>query len=527
MKRISINKDESVAAVIEKILAEPESGLTLVIPKNSLLRDSVANFHLIAREAAAARKNISIESVDEEILKFSETAHIGSSHPLFRGGPDRPVSDIVSPSQRPTKPQEAEGTVLEKEADAVPEPAFIFEPEAEPEPEPEISREKKIKKRRSFLLHPAFWIAVFIAGLLAGGAWLWSTVLSRAEIIINFKKIPWQYDSVFVASKAATKTNIEKRILPAEVFSDQKNLYQFFPASGKAEVSQKATGRITVYNVYSSAAQPLVATTRFVTPEGLIFRLDSGIVVPGAEIKNGKVAPASIEANVTADKPGPAYNISATPKLTIPGFKGSPKYDGFYGALINGAKGGFIGEKAVPTETDLTKAKEKTAEILKSSLQAGFLSRQPENFKILGEPEITITRLNVDKNTDQNGNFRILGEARFRAIGFKDSDLRLLLQNIATVDHRGMVLKEVDLKYGPPKSDFDRGEVSFGLTIQGTLVPAFSAEDFKTEIARRPIQETRTLIGKLPDLSDAKVSLWPFWARRLPGDPKRISVVIK
>jgi hypothetical protein len=527
MKRISINKDESVAEVIEKILAEPESELTLVIPKNSLLKDSAANFHLITREAAAVQKSITIESVDEEILKFSETAHIGSSHPLFRGGPDRPVSDIIPLSQRAVKPKGAKETALEKEADAVPEPAFIFEPEAETETESEISREKKIKKRRLFLLRPAFWISVFIAGLLAGGAWLWSTVFSRAEITINFKKIPWQYDSVFVASKAATRTNIEKRILPAEVFSDQKNLTQFFPASGKAEVSQKATGKITIYNAYSSAAQPLVATTRFVTPEGLIFRLDSGIVVPGAEIKNGKVVPASIEANVTADKPGPAYNISSTPKLTIPGFKGSPKYDGFYGALKDGAKGGFIGEKAVPTEADLTKAKEKTAEILKSSLQAGFLSRQPENFKILGEPEITITRLNVNKNTDQNGNFSVLGEARFRAIGFKDSDLQALLQNIATVDHEGMILKEVDLKYGPPKSDFDRGEVSFRLVVRGTLVPAFSAEDFKTKITGRSIQETRTLIGTLPDLSDAKVSLWPRWQRRLPGDLKRISVVIK
>lgn len=515
-----------MAEVIEKILTEPETELTLVIPKNSLLKDSAANFQLIAREAAAAQKRISIESVDEEILKFSETAHILSSHPLFRGGPDRPVSDIIPLSQQPAKSNGAKKTGRKIEAETISEPAFVFEPTTEEESE-EIFEEKEIKKKRLFLFRPAFGILIFIIGLLAGGAWLWSTVFGRAEILLNFKKIPWQYEGTFVASKAATGINIEKRLLAAEVFSDWKNITQFFPASGKAEVSQKATGRITVYNAYSSAAQPLVATTRFVTPEGLIFRLDSGIVVPGAEIKNGKIVPASIEANVTADKPGQAYNISATPKLTIPGFIGSPKYEGFYGALKEGAKGGFIGEKAVPTEADIANAKEKTAELLKASLRAGFLSRQPENFKILGEPEITISRLNVNKNTDQNGNFNVLGEARLRVIGFKDSDLQMLIQKIATAEHTGMVLKEIDLKYGEIKADFDRGEVSFQLSVRGVLGPVFSVEEFKAEIAGRSIPETKVLIGKLSELSEAKVSLRPFWAGRLPRNPKRINVVIK
>ena len=94
-----------------------------------------------------------------------------------------------------------------------------------------------------------------------------------------------------------------------------------------------------------------------------------------------------------ADQAGPDYNVSSTPKLTIPGFEGTPKYTAFYGALASGTSGGFVGEKAVPTASDIAAAKQKVTDTLTSDLQNSLTGSYTNNFKILpGATAIQITK---------------------------------------------------------------------------------------------------------------------------------------
>src|SRR3989344_6700422 len=53
------------------------------------------------------------------------------------------------------------------------------------------------------------------------------------------------------------------------------------PASGEEQVSRKASGTIVVYNNVSTEAQRLIATTRFETTAGLVYRVAKDIVIPG------------------------------------------------------------------------------------------------------------------------------------------------------------------------------------------------------------------------------------------------------
>ena len=260
------------------------------------------------------------------------------------------------------------------------------------------------------------WIGWTVATLIVLCAVLYgiTAVFGSAKITITFKKTPWNYQVNFTADKAASGINATQDVIPGQVFSLPKNLTQLFPATGRANVSQKAQGILTIYNAYSSSPQTLVATTRFVTPDGKIFRLVSGVVVPGAAVTNGQIVPSSITATVVADQPGIAYNVSSTPKLTIPGFEGSPKYNAFYGALSGGAGGGFVGEKSVPTTADITTAKQKVTDILTADLQDGLTGSYTSNFKILsGATAIQITKLTVSTSTDPNGNFSIFGAGCF------------------------------------------------------------------------------------------------------------------
>ena len=142
--------------------------------------------------------------------------------------------------------------------------------------------------------------------LLAIGAYVTSVFFDHADITINFKQTPWSYQSNFTASKSAVGINPANNTIPAQVFTTTKNVTESFPGSSVQQVSQKAQGTITIYNAYSAAPQELVATTRFLTPDGKIFRITENVTVPGETNGKRHAPPSSITAPIVADPGGPA-----------------------------------------------------------------------------------------------------------------------------------------------------------------------------------------------------------------------------
>ena len=72
-----------------------------------------------------------------------------------------------------------------------------------------------------------------------------------------------------------------------------------FEAGEITTTESKASGQLTVFNDYSDA-QPLIAKTRFESPNGLIFRLPAGVTVP---------AKSTLEITVIAEEEGEAYEV--------------------------------------------------------------------------------------------------------------------------------------------------------------------------------------------------------------------------
>jgi hypothetical protein len=89
MKKINIEKNEGIAEVLDKIYNEPDKNITLIIPNNSILLKSQRNFNILKDETEEAGRDITIESVDENILSFAKASGLNCSHPLWNG----PISD--------------------------------------------------------------------------------------------------------------------------------------------------------------------------------------------------------------------------------------------------------------------------------------------------------------------------------------------------------------------------------------------------------------------------------------------------
>ncbi|MBI4087264.1 MAG: hypothetical protein HY434_00325 [Candidatus Liptonbacteria bacterium] len=523
MKRIKVSKKQSIAELIEEVIGDPERDLVLVVPKGSGIGASVSNFHLLYREAKAANKNVSIESVDESVVALAQSSGIEANHPLLGPRPTSALSDIVARSAVSKKQTSPEESAPRSRGAAEDSSELVFEEDSGGAPLPP---QNPSRFRLAMSPRMISWLVASI-GIVWGAFFITNSFFSRASVDITFRKLPWSYEGVFTVDASVSKPNPEKNILPGELFTLQKNLTQLFPASGKSNVSAKASGKMFIYNAYSSKPQALVATTRFETPDGKVFRISNQVVVPAAEIKNGKITPSKIEANIVADKPGPDYNVGPIAKLTIPGFKGTPRYDGFYGELIEPTRGGFVGERAVATADDMVKAKNKTGEILKTSLQNSFLSAYPSDFTIPdGASEVNIGKLSASEQADGSENFGVFGEASMKAIGFKEESLKSLLLVLTQKDNPKLVFKELRLTYQGVAPDFAKKKMTIRVSASSELWPPFQNKDFASAILGKPVSDVRSMIFLLDGLASAKISLWPVWLGAIPGDRNKVKVSV-
>src|SRR3989344_1375259 len=94
MKKITINKSDEVAIIVEKIIEAPENEVVLNVPRFSHLGESLSNFHLLKREAEALEKKIIIESVDDHVVELAEMSGLTAINPFFAKN-KRQFADIV------------------------------------------------------------------------------------------------------------------------------------------------------------------------------------------------------------------------------------------------------------------------------------------------------------------------------------------------------------------------------------------------------------------------------------------------
>lgn len=116
------------------------------------------------------------------------------------------------------------------------------------------------------------------------------------------------------------------------------------PSEGSSPINARATGTVTLIND-SNIPQQLVATTRLLSSDNILFRLDEGITVPA----NG-----SINARVTADEEGPASEIGPD-RFTIPGLRDARQLEVY--ATSNSPMAGGIRYVRILNQDDIDSAR--------------------------------------------------------------------------------------------------------------------------------------------------------------------------
>lgn len=512
--------------VAEKIIESNAREIVLAIPRFSKLAESGTNFRLLRREAEALGKTIIIETVDEAVTGLAKTNGIECRNPFFNSSMKR-FSDIVTSKggKSRVREEDIEDVPEEPRARAVEKEAKVREHFSYSEDSVEVKGPRR-SRRSPFTSKPLVYggvaaVVIIVVGIMA------LRILPRADIQIVAAKTNWSFSAPITVDRSLSSVDATLKKIPGQMFQDKKNLELKFPSSGSGSIQRKASGIITIWNAFGTAPQPLVAQTRFATPDGKIFRLKEKVTVPGATMANGKLVPASIDAEVQADVPGEAGNIGPVSKFTIPGFAGTPKATKFYGESKAPMTGGFIGTSAYPTSTDVSKAKVSAAEALKDSMRLVLLSGLDPSFKVVeGATNFRILSQRVNESVDNEGKFSILTEGEMSVMAFREDDVfTVLAAALEAQGATGFEVRSYDLKYGAPVFG-SKGDLALPVDYESVLARKIDVQDLRERVRGKSEADLRSIIFSLPGVESAKVALWPFWVRWIPGNTSRIDVAI-
>lgn len=397
------------------------------------------------------------------------------------------------------------------------------EPKATFGEEPPVEPKHHIRRRRPSRLY----LAVGFLALLAAGVWLAGPFISKAEVDLTGEPnyLPFSFDLTF--SKDVSSPTPSKDLYPLTILRNSSTSTREYAATGEGEVKTKARGKIQVFNEYGTGSQILVAQTRFVSPDGKVFRLTKQITVPGGKWVAGKLQPGSIMAEVLADQAGPDYNIAPT-RFTIPGFKGTARYAAFYGISSEAFTGGAIGRAKFVTDNDIKQAEADSAKRIFDELKAAVVQSLPETVRLIeGASRIDVKQLTASaKAGDAVDKFTVTTRADITALVFDETHVQEKARALLPKD-QAYFTPYLKVTYEPTEAVFSSGRLK--VHAEGSVDVARSIDIFglKRALLAKSENEVRSEILSVPGIKEARVKFWPFWVRRMPSASSRIELVVK
>lgn len=352
---------------------------------------------------------------------------------------------------------------------------------------------------------------------------LFSFLFTGAQIVAFPKHEKVVVNGDFIASTDKALSN-----LPYEIMTLELSQSRAVVATGREEVTLKASGKIVIYNDYNTAKQRLIRNTRFETPLGLIYRINESVVVPGQTAEGGKTIPGSIEVTVYADEPGEDYNIGLT-DFTIPGFKRAPQFEHFYARSKSPLTGGFVGEQLVVEESEEERVRDELRAELNEKLLSETFSQVPEGFLLF--EDAVFVEFKSEPVVEQDGSAVLTEKATLYGVLFEgEAFAKHIAQNtLAGFDDNPVALlsPETLSLTALDKSDmrpWEKDIFTFSLVGNATLIWLFDEEKLKNDLVGRDKEAIHTILSGYPSIERAEVIVRPFWRRSFPDTTEEIKI---
>jgi len=374
-------------------------------------------------------------------------------------------------------------------------------------------------------------IFLWILSIISVGAliFLISGSFSTANITITPKSEEIILDDTITATSKPTEGTLN-----FEVMTVQKNSSKSLDTDGEESVERKAVGKVILYNSYSTTNQRLITNTRLESANQLTYRIRSSADIPGYKIVAGKKIPGSIEVEIIADEAGDKYNMKLSDlkgDFKVPGFKGSPKYDGFYARLSVDTTGGLVGkvkkvsEEKLAAETDILKKS------LKDDLIKELYQKKPDQYEIFKDNYyISYKQLN---DTESNSNkYLLTEEGTINAIMFKKENLAPFIAKLKIDKYTGdsvEILWADDISVTTSNTSAEpwlENSLKFKFVGSARIAWVYSY----TDIIQSILGQNKSIINDLTNdkfkssISSISAVIRPQWKNTFPEKESRIKI---
>jgi len=392
-----------------------------------------------------------------------------------------------------------------------------YYPKDKKEPIRNTSGLSKTKKK------PLIFGAIVII-LIGGFIVVMMTVFASATIVITPKSQNTDVDMKIIGTNDKQENTVRYEVVKLS----QSNTISV-PTTGEEAATLKASGKIVIYNNFSTEPQRLITRTRFESPEGLIYRISESVVVPGKTVLNGVGAPGSIEVQVTADEAGEKYNIKKS-DFTIPGFKSDVnRYKNFYARSLTDMAGGFVGKIKTVLPANKQTALQNIDTETEANLQKDLNSKVPEGLTLLGG---SIVYKSQELPQKEDGSSVIIGkEVTAYAIMLNIQDLSGTITNhyvSSSTDWNNIksIIKDFSLlKITSKPDDLDTGgKINLQINGKAKILASIDVNIINQKLLGAPKKEAANLMSEFAGISSLTATIRPIWKQSFPDSSSKIHV---
>jgi len=565
---IHVDIDEEVGAIFERIKKKTCDTVYLIVPKRSVLFQSIINVKIIKRKAKDIGKDIAFVTKDKSGIYFANKSNlkvydgVGETKKQLKARDvTLPLTEILSDSNfgfiqgRPTKNQ-ANKTSISDITEGKLEETFISKFKKQIK---NLRKPKSKRKRKHFSRSPYY--KPLFASLLLGSLALLFTVV---YIALPNATITLKPNLVAINERVRVTLLDEEKNYELLQDEDTRQVPSFqvdpgyltktvdFKATGADPDTPRSRGTITILNK-EPGNTALVPNTRFVTADGLIFKTVNYVAMHGGN----EIAPSTAvvevyaaEAGVDSHPIGAKGNITDGTELFVLNFDESRRPT-FYALANSDFAGGVNSDVRIVTEGDIQVAKDYAVKQLSDSipdlLTEVVKKRNQKNGSDLiflndrkaiqlGDIEVDIDESIVGQKVDT---FKATAKIRASGIAFDRQEfIDILTTKIQDRQSEDKSLSEIDeesISYNVVEVDFEEARIEVDANITGVEKYDISLETklgimldkkIREHITGLSVDDAKIYIENLPQVETVKIKTWPFWAPTIPNSAKNIKVEI-
>lgn len=364
------------------------------------------------------------------------------------------------------------------------------------------------------------WLVAFLC--LGGLFFAVSVLFWRAQIIVHPKVEEFSLNTKLLASKDSNISDLPFELVV--ISGEEKGKVK---TEGEKEYAEVAKGTVVLYNMYSTTPQKIAKDTRLEGSNGKIYKTKKEATIPTITPDG---FPGTVEVEIYATSAGEEYN-SPPLDFKILGFKGTPKYESFYGRSKSEISGGLKG--VFRTVSDINKVA--TFSSLETALKAKLFKKVADQIPtgFILYPGAVSFRVEEEKlipaNTEEV-DLSVTGTLSGMLLKEEDLTRKIAETSLSNYDGSPLYIQNIRnlrFAFGSAENLFwDSEKANFTLSGNVRFIWKVESESLIPLVLNKKKSEIENVLLKYPNISSIDLSIRPFWKKSLPVEPDKIKVDI-